>query len=185
KFYVTADYLVKKFKNASNGNVDVFANHEQITILNHLNQRVDQINPLICRLQTVLHAPVNYFIMPIFALVNAGVAFGSGVVNDPHFSTIALGIFLGLLCGKPIGIFLFSWISVKLGLANLPDNSNWKQLFAIGIVGGIGFTMSLFIDNLAFVDAGMIDVGKAAILVTSTVAMLVGIFAVAVTSKRS
>lgn len=184
KFYVAAEYLVNKFKESSNGQVNVLSNPEQLTVLHQLNERVDAINPLMNKFQVALAHPVNYVIMPLFAISNAGVAFSNDIFGSVHLTTIGLGVLLGLLLGKPLGIFSFSWLAVKLGIAKLPANTVWKQLFAIGIIGGIGFTMSLFIDNLAFTDPEMINVGKAAILITSVLAALLGMFAVAVTGKN-
>ena len=144
---------------------------------------MDDISPLTDRFEVALSTPVNYIIMPLFALANAGVAFSGGIFSSSHFS-IALGVFFGLLLGKPIGIFLFSWLSIKLKLAQLPNKSTYKQLFAMGMVGSIGFTMSLFIDNLAFTDPEMVAVGKAAVLITSAIAVILGFMAVKITAPK-
>lgn len=183
RFYVRAKYLVDKFKKSSHGQVNVLSNPEQLTVLHQLNEKVDAINPLMNRFETALHPMVNYFIMPLFALANAGVTFGVGL-QAHHIPSVAMGIFFGLLLGKPIGIFLFCWLSVKLKIAKLPDGTNWKQLISVGIVGGIGFTMSLFIDNLAFTDPTLVEMGKAAILITSLVAAIIGMLAVSITGHK-
>jgi len=183
RFYTNVQHLLNKFKAASHGQLDTVTSNEQLTILHQINNRVDDISPLMDRFQVALSAPVNYLIMPLFALANAGVTFNGGFFGSEYFH-IALGIFFGLLLGKPIGIFLFSWISIKLKLAQLPSRSTYKQLLAIGMVGGIGFTMSLFIDNLAFTDPEMEATGKAAILISSAVAVILGIIAVKITAKK-
>lgn len=183
RFYTNVQHLLNKFKAASHGELDVTSSPEQLDILHQINNRVDDISPLTDRFQFALSTPVNYIIMPLFALANAGVAFSGDIFGSSYFH-IAEGIFLGLLIGKPVGIFLFSWLSIKLKLAQLPSHSTYKQLFAIGMVGSIGFTMSLFIDNLAFTDPEMVAVGKAAVLVTSAVAVVLGFIAVKITGRK-
>ena len=95
------------------------------------------------------------------------------------------GVFFGLLLGKPLGIFVFSWLAVKLGLAGKPEGTRWIQILALGILGGIGFTMSIFIDNLAFTDPAMINAGKLAILTTSFLAACLGVAALYLTTKKT
>ncbi len=100
-------------------------------------------------LESSLHAPVNYIILPLFAFVNTGVNF-SGVGSKDFIDNITIGIALGLSLGKPIGIFSFSLLAIILKLGTLPEGMNYRHLFGISILGGIGFTMSLFIGSLAF-----------------------------------
>ena len=119
--------------------------------------------------------------MPVFALANAGVEISGELFSMP-IPSVALGIFFGLLCGKPIGIFLFSYIAVKCKIAEIPAGTKWKQIFALGIIAGIGFTMSIFVDGLAFADQQLVNIGKVAILCTSLVAAIVGCAAVYLTS---
>ena len=98
-----------------------------------------------------------------------------------------MGIFFGLVVGKPLGITLFSYLAVKLGIAERPAGSSWKMLMAVACLGGIGFTMSIFVDNLAFPDANMkafIDMGKIAILMASLTAAVVGSILIAAEAKR-
>ena len=102
----------------------------------------------------------------------------------PGVTGLSLGIFFGLLCGKPLGIFLFSYLAVKCKLSALPDGVSWPQVVALGVLGGIGFTMSIFIDNLAFNDPGLIDTGKVAILITSATAAIVGYLIFSATAKK-
>lgn len=128
-------------------------------------------------LEHVLHPWVVYLILPIFAFANSGVQL-QGVTFDGLLSPLPLGVAAGLIFGKPIGIFLFSWISVKLGFAKLPEPINLKQVFAVSVLCGIGFTMSIFITGLAF--DGMDEVystySRLGILIGSTVAALLGYF---------
>lgn len=98
-----------------------------------------------------------------------------------------MGIFFGLVLGKPIGISLFSYIAVKLGIADKPSGSTWLMLIAVACLGGIGFTMSIFVDNLAFDKAThqtFIDMGKIAILMASTVAAILGTILISIEAKR-
>jgi NhaA family Na+:H+ antiporter len=129
-------------------------------------------SPLI-RLERFLAPWVNFFILPLFALTNAGVelaGIGPGDLSDRAFH----GIFFGLLFGKPIGIMLFSWLVVRLGVARLPQRVTWKQMHAVGWLGGIGFTMSLFIAALAFGDGHEDLMAKIGILSASAVAAIIG-----------
>ena len=113
--------------------------------------------------------------MPIFALANAGVEFKSLEAFNIFDTTMGWGIFLGLLLGKPFGIFTASWIAIKTGLGEKPAGASWKMLFAVAVLGGIGFTMSIFIDTLAFEGhAALIDNGKIAILMASVAASVLG-----------
>jgi Na+:H+ antiporter, NhaA family len=122
------------------------------------------------RLEHLLHKPVAFVVMPIFALANAGIVIDSGWL-DALLSANGLGIFGGLVLGKPIGIALATFIAVALGICALPGDLRWPQVVGAGFLGGIGFTMSIFIANLAFAGhAEAINASKMAILVASLVA---------------
>lgn len=124
------------------------------------------------RLEHALHPWVSFFIMPIFALANAGVALGgSGVAA--LMSPVALGVAVGLLAGKLIGVLGFSFLAVKMGVAHLPLGVTWRHLFGASLLCGIGFTMSLFIANLAF-DPADLDYAKIGILAASAIAGIGG-----------
>lgn len=105
---------------------------------------------LLSRAETALHPWVAYFIMPLFALANAGVSFSAFSFLPPNADRIVLGIFAGLFLGKQLGVFAFSWIFIRLGLGRLPRNCSWLGLWGVSILCGIGFTMSLFLGTLAF-----------------------------------
>lgn len=124
-------------------------------------------------LQHFLHKPVAFVILPLFAIANTGIAIGTGWQNSLSDSN-SLGIMLGLVIGKPLGIFLFSFIAVALGLCVLPGDLKWKHLIGAGFLGGIGFTMSIFITLLAFEDADIVNESKIAILIASVVAGTIG-----------
>jgi len=120
------------------------------------------------RLEHILHPYVAYLIMPAFAFFNAGVA-----LDGTQMGVVALGIFLGLLLGKPIGILLFSFLAVRLGLAQLPAGASWRAVAGVSVVAGIGFTMALFIAGLAFAPV-LLDEAKLGILAASATAALLG-----------
>ncbi len=126
-------------------------------------------------LQHWLHKPVAFLILPLFALANTAIIINSGWENAMT-ETYTLGIALGLIIGKPIGIFLFSYIGSQLKICQLPEDMNWKSLFGVGFLGGIGFTMSIFITLLAFSDVEHINNAKIMILISSLIAGILGFF---------
>ncbi len=126
------------------------------------------------RLEHLLHKPVAFLILPIFALANTGIVIGGDWAAE-LMSANSLGIMTGLIFGKPIGITLLSFIVVTIGICKLPLDLNWKHVFGAGLLGGIGFTMSIFITNLAFTgQAGIINGSKMAILLASLTAGTAG-----------
>jgi NhaA family Na+:H+ antiporter len=128
------------------------------------------------RLQHALHYPVAFFILPLFALANTAITFEQGW-QDTIMNTATYGIIAGLFIGKPVGITLFAWIGNLLGACRLPEGVNFKAIFAVGLLGGIGFTMSIFITLLAFKEQWMIMDAKLAILAASLIAGVVGFVA--------
>ena len=125
-------------------------------------------------LEKDLHGVTSYFILPVFAFVNAGVSL-AGVDPKQLINSVSLGIFLGLFFGKQLGVFLFSFIFIKLGFAKLPAGANWLQFYGVCILTGIGFTMSLFVGALAYNDSpAFYHADKLAILLASFVAGVVG-----------
>ena len=124
-------------------------------------------------LQHFLHKPVAYIILPLFALANTCIVIGSDWLGSLG-EAFSLGIMAGLVLGKPIGIVLFSGIAVWLGLASLPKDVKWGNIIGAGFLGGIGFTMSIFITLLAFENPEQIDASKISILIASSIAALIG-----------
>ena len=148
------------------------------------NASTTEISPLE-KMEQKLHLPVNFLIMPIFALANTNITFKDGMV-DGLFSNFGYGIILGLVAGKVIGINLFSWLSIKLKISNLPDKSTWTQMIGTGLLAGIGFTMSIFIALLSFKNKIEIqDEAKFAILVASLISGLLGYFLLKFLGKKS
>lgn len=125
------------------------------------------------KLQHFLHKPVAFVILPIFALANTAIVLGSDIVQSLslHYS---IGIMLGLVVGKPLGIALFSFLAVSIGLCKLPNDLNWKTIISVGFLGGIGFTMSIFVTLLAFDDQHIINNAKFIILLSSLAAGVIG-----------
>ena len=139
---------------------------------------------LLTKIEHKISPYVAFGIMPLFALANAGVSL-NGVNLNSLLSPVPLGILLGLFVGKQIGVFLFSIVSIKLKIAQMPNNSNWVSFYGVGILTGIGFTMSLFIGNLAFVDnPNYMDGVKIGVLAGSLLSTIVGYFLLLMTSKK-
>ena len=138
-----------------------------------LSQTCEDFEPPTQRFEHTLHPWVIFVIMPIYALANAGVAFSEGpssLVSHP----LALGIFVGLVIGKQVGITLFSWGAVRSGVASLPSSLTWRHIYGVAWLGGIGFTMSLFIAGLAFGISDSMDVSKIGVYTGSLVSALGG-----------
>ena len=134
-------------------------------------------------LKRFLVKPVAFFILPVFALANTAIILGPNIgqaLSKPY----GIGIACGLIIGKPLGIFLLSLLSVKLGLCKLPEDIKWKSILWVGFLGGIGFTMSIFISHLAFDDKTIINNATFTILMSSLVAGLVGFFSLKMSLKR-
>ena len=147
------------------------------------NESDTEISPLE-KLEGILHTPVNYLIMPVFALANTNIVFHTGMV-DGLFTNFGAGIIGGLIAGKLTGILLFCFIAIKLGISKLPQNANWSQMAGVGLLAGIGFTMSIFIAILSFKGHQEIqDEAKFAILVASTLAGFAGYIVLKLASKK-
>lgn len=131
-------------------------------------------NTISYQLEHFLHKPVAFIILPIFALANTAITLNFNS-SDTLFPNYAIGIITGLVIGKPLGIYLFSYLSVKFKLAQLPEDLTWKPIFGAGLLGGIGFTMSIFITLLAFTDAEIINNAKLYIIIASLLAGLFGL----------
>lgn len=133
-------------------------------------------------LQHFLHKPVAFIILPVFALANTAIAL-SGDISQTLTENYSLGIALGLIVGKPLGIFLLTFLAVKFGFCKLPTELNWKNIFGVGLLGGIGFTMSIFITLLAFDNDTIINNAKLVILISSLIAGLLGFVTLKLTLK--
>ena len=152
------------------------------TVIPHNKQGEDY--SLLLKLEHSLSPYVAYGVMPLFALANAGVVL-EGISFNSLLNPVPLGIVCGLFFGKQIGVFLFSFLSIKTGLAEMPTNSNWIKLYAVGILTGIGFTMSLFVGNLAFVEyPNDLDGVKIGVLTGSLLSTVFGYVLLLVAPKK-
>jgi Na+:H+ antiporter, NhaA family len=172
-FLERSRYVLDRFEQAGERGGNVLANEERQAALHALNHAAYKLEPPLHELERALHPWVVFAIMPVFALANAGVPLGGNVVGalaDP----VALGIVLGLVVGKQLGITLSAWLAVKIGVSELPEGVGWRHIYGAGLLAGIGFTMSLFITDLAFSDDSLIEDAKLGILVASLIAGVIG-----------
>ncbi|HZK03596.1 MAG TPA: Na+/H+ antiporter NhaA [Bacteroidaceae bacterium] len=191
QFLSKLDRLTTRLKATTNSETSVLTNPEEQAIIHGISVMTNKVNPSLHQFQETLQPWSNWFIMPLFAFANAGVIFDASLFTLP-LKPIIPGIFLGLILGKPIGIFLSSWIAVKMKIAVLPKNTKWVQILSMGIVAGIGFTMAIFVENLAFLSSGLspekiayyVNIGKTVILITSTIAAALGLIALMFTCPK-
>ena len=148
--------------------------HDQEHAVHKLEQACKDVSSPMERMEHALAGWINFLIMPFFAFANAGVSFVGGDIIAALTSNVTLGIICGLFLGKQLGVFAFSWAAVKMGIAAMPSNTTWKQFYGVSILSGIGFTMSLFIANLAFGEGAVLDNAKIGILIASFVAGIAG-----------
>jgi NhaA family Na+:H+ antiporter len=152
------------------GQVERAHTHDHRELVGALRQTAAETVSPLERLEVALHPWVAFAIMPVFALANAGVPIQPQAAGHP----IAAAVAVGLVVGKPLGILLFSWLAVKLGMAQLPNGVNWKAMLGAGCLGGIGFTMSLFIASLAL-EGTPLDAAKIGTLAASTASGILGV----------
>ncbi len=183
-----AESLHKKMECLAN--VDNPAEDEQYyVIIRDMKSLTNGSVSMSAKLEDSLAPYVTFLVMPIFALVNGGVTINAEQLNIfeyvPEIGSIGLGVFLGLVIGKPVGIFIMSWLAIKLKLASMPSNATWGMLFAVACLGGIGFTMSIFVDTLAFFPhIEYVDQGKIAILAGSFTAAILGVALIFLFSRK-
>lgn len=191
-FLHKADIIERGIKSLEGEENQNEAEEQRLYYLRRMTQISNGSQGMSHRMEQLLMPYVNFIIMPIFALVNAGVHIPSAEYFNifeysPELGSIGMGIFFGLVVGKPLGISLFSFLAVKLGVADRPAGSTWAMLVAVACLGGIGFTMSIFVDNLAFdkvTHQEFIDMGKIAILMASTTAALIGAAVIALETRK-
>lgn len=146
---------------------------EQIAKLKRVERASDYVISPLQSLEDNLHGVVNFIILPLFAFANAGVVLGS---SENIIGNVSLAVTLGLLFGKFLGIYIFTWISIRLGMARMPKGMNWKNLIGISLLGGIGFTVSLFIANLSFAEESpsLLNQAKFGVLLGTILSGLLG-----------
>ena len=172
---------IDKYISRIRKSIDSFPPNESITLSNEQIHELKNIegasNKAISPLQYMedrLNGLVNFLILPLFAFANAGIVFVGG--GSDLMGMVTLGVALGLIIGKPLGIFSFTWLFVRLGVVRLPDGVCWKSIFGVSCIGGIGFTVSLFIANLSFadVDISLLNQAKAGIILGTIISGAVG-----------
>ena len=172
EFSALARGHVTEFDQAETGDMLVITSQGQQDALHALEKAAESVQPPLLRLEHQLQAVVQYGIMPLFAFANAGVRIAGG--GAELVGPVTAGVLVGLVLGKPLGITLAAWLAVKRGWAGLPSGTSWPMIHGAAWLGGIGFTMSLFVANLAFGAGSLLSAAKLGILLASTVAGLVG-----------
>jgi NhaA family Na+:H+ antiporter len=182
-FLARSEKILDEFRRANEERESIESGASRSAALNLLATDCARAESPMLRFEHAL-APWNkHIIMPVFALANAGVILGPGATRalvDP----ISLGVICGLVLGKPIGIFLFSWLATRCRIAAMLDGISWGQIIGVGMLGGIGFTMSLFIANLAFGDTPALETAKMGILAASVVSGAAGTLVLARKKKK-
>ena len=183
-FLYKSRFLLENFRHNDREGVEVLSNHRQFHDLYALRRIAGEAISPMQRLEHALTPVVNFLIMPVFALANAGVSLESFSDLQIFGTTMGAGIFWGLVAGKPLGIVLASWIAIRTGVAVMPKESGWRVLWSVACLGGIGFTMSIFIDNLAFGGTPFVAPGKIAVLAASLCAALLGAVVIGLLAKK-
>jgi len=173
EFLRKAGFLLHKFKNACTPGTKLYANQSQQETLQTLEIVCHHTESPMQRMEHSLRPWVIYGIIPLFALANAGIRF-SGSIGADITHSVSIGIILGLLIGKPLGIIIFTWLAIKLKIAVKPKGVPWIKIVGVGFLAGIGFTMSLFIDSLAFENSHLLTIAKMGILSASLIAGIIG-----------
>ena len=154
---------------------DYTMHENQKAILLNIKDRIDSVGSPSAKLEHDLHLPVSLIVIPLFALANAGISIDFSSIGSTIFSPVSLGIMLGLVVGKVLGIAGVAYLAIKLNIAKLPEKSTMKQVFGVSLLGGIGFTMSIFVADLAFLgDCDLIFQAKVGILIASLFSGLCG-----------
>ena len=172
-FLVAAGEAIDDFRQSVNG--EGRGEESLLSPLKRIKEAHREVLPPVVRIQAILHPWVAFGIMPLFALANAGVHLGGIDARSPGFATVMLGVALGLVVGKPLGIVVASFASVKLGICTLPRGVSWIGVAVVGLVAGIGFTMAIFIAGLAFPAETLLATSKLAILLASALAAVIGL----------
>jgi Na+:H+ antiporter, NhaA family len=165
--------LLDRFEQAGERGDPVLCNEERQGALHALNRVNEDVEPPLQELEHALHPWVVFAIMPLFALANAGVVLGEDFTST-LLNPVSVGIVAGLLLGKQVGVTLFAWLAVKSGISEMPQGVSWLHIYGASWLAGIGFTMSLFISDLAFPDSPLLDVAKVGILTASLIAGITG-----------
>ena len=173
EFLVRSRAILDEFERGGVEGETILTNSQHLSAVDALENACEEVLAPLLRMEHALHGWVAFFIIPLFALANAGVALGAGAL-EALMHPVALGVALGLVIGKPAGITLVSWLAVRAGVAAPPRDFGWRAAHGVSWLGGIGFTMSLFIATLAFEGTEFLDVAKIGILIASLIAGTTG-----------
>jgi NhaA family Na+:H+ antiporter len=154
-------------------------------ILGRIEELARQTESPLERLERMVHPWTSYLVLPLFALVNAGVALSAEFIRQAFTSAATLGVMLGLVVGKVVGVTGFTWLAVRLGWATLPGGVAWRHITGAGLIGGVGFTVSLFITGLAFTDKVLVEEAKVGVLAASLIAAVGGYLFLLLVSRGS
>ncbi len=171
----SGSHLLERLRDLITGDSEDHEGHHRHHVTRELGSIGRSTLSPLDHLTNMLHPWVAFFIMPVFALSNAGVAFSPETLGDPMAVRVGVAVAIGLLIGKPLGVTLFAWIAVKAGIAVLPRNCNWTAICATGVLAGIGFTVALFVTSLAFDQQNFTDGSKIGILIGSALATVIGV----------
>ena len=168
------DFSAAAARTASDPDTTTLSNTDHHSALRRLESLTEKAQPPLIRMEHALAGIVSFSILPLFALVNAGVSLDASAMRSAFADSLTWGAMLGLLVGKPLGIAGFSWLAVRSGVASLPGGVSWAMIAGASVLGGIGFTMAIFIAGLAFVEPTQVNAAKIGILIASAAAGMLG-----------
>lgn len=173
---------IQKFEETESNEMSLLTD-KQAHCIEDIDTIADDAHTPLQKLEHALHPIVAYFILPVFALANAGIII-EGKIMDSLFSPITIGIISGLVLGKSIGVTGLSWLAVKLGIAKLPEGTGWRGIIGASFMAGIGFTMSIFVAELAFDDTEIIMMAKIGIFTASIISAIIGLSLLSISTKK-
>ena len=174
EFAHKSDTFKREFQKSEVPGASILENENQVQAVQALKTTTDLMQPPLQKLEHALYPWITFGVMPIFALANAGVEFTTNI-SSLFTSSLALGISLGLLMGKPLGVCLGAWAAIKFGGSSIPTPLTWPQIVGLGFMGGIGFTMAIFIATLAFPEPSTLSNAKLAIVIASCLSACIGL----------
>ncbi|MBS1706207.1 MAG: Na+/H+ antiporter NhaA [Armatimonadetes bacterium] len=184
RFSLRLGELMDDFSEAGRVFQQRMLDERQESIISAIERQCERISNPVQKLIRVLHPWSAFLIMPVFAFANSGLEVPLGQLSEALRYEVTLGVLVGLVVGKPLGILAFSWLSVKSGLAAAPRGVTWPQISAVGLIAGIGFTMSLFITSLAFEGSLLASEAKLGVLMASVIAGSSGLIALRLATRR-
>ena len=164
---------LEEFKNSGELGNNLLIDEERQSTVQAMEVVCEKVLTPLQRFEHMLNPWVSFVIIPLFALANAGVLIKGNVLNS-ILNPVSIGIILGLFIGKQLGIFIFTYLSVKLNIGDKPSGVTWRQIYSAGILAGIGFTMSIFISNLAFINEELLNISKIGIITASLISGITG-----------